>query len=369
MLRMKRITCLCAVLLLMATAALAAGTFELEVQPGNWKLSGDTYEIVFNDAMVVLPVQTGDWKNVQVNWVASDSRIVTVENGAVVAQEVAGTATIYATAISSSGESAVRSIKVRVVKPDPKDTTVSVRSENNVSSMKERETLQLFADVTPITVNVRWKSSNANIATVDQTGKLTGIKAGKVTVTATAQDGGNAQGNIEIRVISAATSVKINKSEVALYLGGVTAKLKKTATVSAVFTPSGTTSAVTWDSSDESVVTVTNKGKLTALKAGRSTITLSTDNGLSATCVVTVEKLPTKVQLPKRSVIRRGQSLNLLSVLKMNGTSSKLQWASANKKIAKVSKGVVTGVRPGITKIAVKAINGKGAVCLIKVKK
>ena len=58
----------------------------------------------------------------------------------------------------------------------------------------------------------------------------------------------------------------------------------------ATINPSETTDdkTLTWKSSNEEVATVDSQGKVTALKAGNATITVTTTNGKEATCEVTV---------------------------------------------------------------------------------
>ena len=58
--------------------------------------------------------------------------------------------------------------------------------------MFENDTLKLRAEITPINANnkeLKWTSSNTNIAIVDTYGKVTAKKKGTALITATAKDG------------------------------------------------------------------------------------------------------------------------------------------------------------------------------------
>ena len=87
------------------------------------------------------------------------------------------------------------------------------------------------------------------------------------------------KGEAEIPV----TGVTLDKTELTLNVGG-------NETLSATVAPENATNkTVTWTSSDETVATVDASGKVTALKAGTTTITVTTeDGGKTATCTVTV---------------------------------------------------------------------------------
>ena len=58
-----------------------------------------------------------------------------------------------------------------------------------------------------------------------------------------------------------------------------------------VATPSYAHYTLTWKSNDEKVATVDSEGNVTGVSAGTCTITVTSDNGLEATCEVTVEAL------------------------------------------------------------------------------
>ena len=82
------------------------------------------------------------------------------------------------------------------------------------------------------------------------------------------------------------TGISLNNSNLSLYTG-------KTATLTATVTPENATNkAVTWKSSDDTIATVDNNGKVTAVKEGTATITATAadGSGVYATCTVTVNQ-------------------------------------------------------------------------------
>lgn len=84
----------------------------------------------------------------------------------------------------------------------------------------------------------------------------------------------------------AVTGVSLSKTELTLTVG-------KNETITATIEPTNaTTQDVTWATSDKAVATV-SKGKITAVAAGKATITVTTKDGSkTATCEVTVEAAP-----------------------------------------------------------------------------
>lgn len=105
----------------------------------------------------------------------------------------------------------------------------------------------------------------------------------------------------------AAATVKFNKSKLTLYVGK-TYKLKIT----------GTTATITWSSSKKSVATVTKAGKVTAKKAGKTTIT-ATVNGKKYTCKVTV-KASTESAVSQTTVYGKVTAISGIKVTLALGT-------------------------------------------------
>ena len=127
-----------------------------------------------------------------------------------------------------------------------------------------------------------------------------------------------------------------------------------------------TNKKVTWLSSDSSVVSVSQDGKITANKAGTATITVKTADGeYQAECIVTVqadkEKHVTGVKLDKSALsLTLGETHTLkATVLPADAVNKKVQWTSDNENVAKVDQnGKVTAITPGTANITVVTEDG-----------
>lgn len=127
---------------------------------------------------------------------------------------------------------------------------------------------------------VTWISSDKSVATVDNSGKVKGIKAGTATITAVAADGSNVKSN-EISITVSA--VKVESITVSGSVDTVEAGKEITLTATAV-PADASEKGVTWESSDTSIATVDNSGKVRGIKAGTVTITATTKESGSSVC-------------------------------------------------------------------------------------
>ncbi len=84
--------------------------------------------------------------------------------------------------------------------------TEELTLDKSTDTIEEGKTTTLKATVIPSEAEVTWSSSDKSIATVDDKGTVTGVKAGKVTITATAADI-NKTAKCEITVTAKATTV------------------------------------------------------------------------------------------------------------------------------------------------------------------
>ena len=166
-------------------------------------------------------------------------------------------------------------------------SSISLSAES--SSISIGATTQLTVGYTPSDTNVKnvtYTSSSESIATVSNTGLVTGITQGNATITATAQTAtGTTSANISITVTPiAVTSVSLSSNS-------ETIKVGKTVTLIPTISPSNATNKnVTWSSSNTSVAIV-SEGIVTGVSAGTATITVSTvDGNKTATCTVVVQE-------------------------------------------------------------------------------
>ncbi len=154
--------------------------------------------------------------------------------------------------------------------------------------------------------SVTWSCDNSVIP-VDSNGKVapTTNKPGVTKVTLTAVDYYGVEYEKSVYVAFANTNVtgiSISNSEISGFTGG-TAQLSATVSPTANKIGIGAASVqdVLWVSSDESVATVNQSGKVTYVDGGTCTITVySKDGGKSASCKVTVTATQEKVALSEK---------------------------------------------------------------------
>jgi uncharacterized protein YjdB len=191
-------------------------------------------------------------------------------------------------------------IKISYTSIDVYATGISLNKTSTSLTVGATETL--VATVTPSNVTnktVSWKSSNTSVASVDQNGKVTAKAAGTANITATTTDGTNLSATCQVTVTPVlATGISLNMSSLSLNVGD-------TETLNATVTPSNATNkTVSWKSSNTSVASVDQNGKVTAKAAGAANITATTTDGtnLSATCNVTVTTQDDAGPCPSRFV-------------------------------------------------------------------
>lgn len=227
---------------------------------------------VINLTAMVLPEEATD---PTVTWTSSDTGVATVSDMGEVKTLTGGTVTITASNTDESVQSAV-DITVVVL-------TSGIAVESEDLELIPGATATISATVMPATASNKdfaWMSTNEDIATVDANGMVTAISLGQAEIMATTDEGGH-KDTIFVSVAAdpvggVVTSVDINQASVSV-LAGDARTLSVTVTES-----TAPDTSVSWMSSDTSVATVDENGRVMGVSEGTATITATT-NDLSAT--------------------------------------------------------------------------------------
>jgi alpha-tubulin suppressor-like RCC1 family protein len=161
-------------------------------------------------------------------------------------------------------------------------------------------------------------------------------------------------------VIKDALCLSIKQAEgISLSKTELTVKPNGTASLKATITPSDASANVTWTSSDSRIATVTDGGIVKGVALGTATITASTSNGLTASCLVTVTVPVTSFSVTpsKSKTLDIGKSFTITSkIYPTNATDKTLLYSSSDEDVAEVSaSGKVTALSSGRTVITVTA--------------
>lgn len=252
-------------------------------------------------------------------------------------------------------------------------TDMEVAPESN--TIKVGENYNLLPTILPINADIyskTYKSNNTGIATVSNTGSVTGISKGTTTVSTTVTDclGNTITKTNTVNVINDVVSVEgISLNRQSLTLNTTS---NKQFTLVATITPQDATNKdVIWSSSDETVATVQN-GIVTAVKRGTAIITATTQDGRkTATCRVEVKNQITDVILKYGGneitsdgiKIIEGGSVKIDVSINPSDEGTSITWKSSNESIATVdSNGNIKAIKKGETTITVTVTDETGNV-------
>lgn len=322
----------------------AATGVKLDVSNLSLKV-GDVYYVQSTFA----PANATDKK---LTWTVQDSKICTVANSGKVTAKSPGTTTIFAK--TTSGEIAYLYVTVQ-------SNVLGLaldKPEKTVIAGKKFKLNPIFTPAEPTNTKVTWKSSNTGVATVDKEGKVVTKKVGMAVIICTSADGGY--------LASCSVTVKPGVSALAMDETNIKMLTGKTRKLTVTFTPEHPSSRkLTWKSSNSSVATVNDKGKVKALKGGTTVITCTSDVGnVSASCVISVEQLVSYITLNEDSVnVGLGKTFQLKGTVDSNDVSNKqLKWSSTKNSIASIDKnGNITGKKLGRCTVICSATDGSKA--------
>lgn len=222
--------------------------------------------------------------NVSVTWESSDTAVATVDANGVVTGVKEGVATITVKSAADNTKTATCTITVKAA-----SVAASITLDKTIAEVEVGKDITLKATTTPAEgVTVKWTSSDETIAKVKD-GKVTGVKAGKAIITAALVENGKESVKIDCSVTVTEVARKVVLEETKL---DMTVGEEKTLKATVEGYTDASNGKVTWTTSDKTIATVDENGKVVALKEGSVKITATnTENTVKveAVCEITIK--------------------------------------------------------------------------------
>lgn len=277
--------------------------------------------------------------NGNVTWTSSDESVLTVSDGTLTANKAGS---VKVTAILCNGQKTF-SISVKPI------IAKSISITNMQDKLEIGNKLRLGYALTPSIVtdsSITWTSSNNKVATISSSGEIEAIAEGKAIITATAVGGKKSSFTLVVYEVHP-ESITIDANEILLPL--TTSK-----SIIANVLPTDTSRpAITWKSSDDSIVSVTD-GILFGIAPGSVTITASCQKVSASISVTVFEIFPTDLKLSADSLRVEIESSTQLfaSVQPSDTTFPDVTWQIEDCSILSIdSSGYITPISTGNTTI------------------
>ena len=302
----------------------------------------------------VLPEKTN---NKTLEYKSSNEKIAVVDGEGNVTPVGNGTCQITATTTDGSNLQAKCNVNVDI-KPI-KVTGIKIR-DKSYTIISLNQTPSFRTTITPSNATnkeVKWTSSNENVAKVSTIGVIKPVKNGTCKIIATTTDGTNLSASVDLTVNIPPTTIKLDKSS---YTFNDTKNMQLKATI---LPTQASNTKLNWTSDNESIATVDGNGVVTPVKNGTCNITATTADGtnIKGSCNIIVDIKPMVVGLDKTSyTFNDNQTMKLnATILPSQASDTKLNWTSDNESIATVDgNGVVTPVRNGTCNITATTADG-----------
>ena len=160
------------------------------------------------------------------------------------------------------------------LKEVPEKQIEKINVKIDKTTINKGETIKLNVEILPEDAKnheVIYSSNNNNIAQVDGSGNITGIKSGKATITVKAKEN-NVSSSVNITVYTPVSDVILQGDEIYLQ--------KEEVTIKPIILPADASNKnISFKSLDTNVVTVTNNGLIKAIEEGTTTIEVKTEEG------------------------------------------------------------------------------------------
>ncbi len=312
---------------------------------------------------LVPTVTTDTATNKNIIWKTANSAIASVDQSGRVTAVSYGTTVI--TAVAEDGGGASATCVVQVVEP-----VTSITLKPTELHLVAGDNYIIGATVSPSNASVkalRWETTDAAVATVDEDGEVTAVAGGKCRIYAYSTDGNEVKAYCTVYVtnVANATALTLNSS-------AITIKVDETRLLTVKSTPTKITEGLAWYSTDTGVVTVDQNGNIRGIKEGVAEVVVyGKVSGVEGRCQVTVESKVIKatgIKINSTEItMLAGKTRALVTRLVPTNSTENVRWYSSDTSVVVVdNKGKITTVGPGVATVtAVTATTGIETSCIV----
>lgn len=293
-------------------------------------------------------------------WASSDSSIATVDSGLVKAVAL-GKCNVVGSykGISVSSEVDITDKYSASFSESSKSISVG-ETYNAVLSVTKNDVA--FTDIKP-----KYATSDNSIASIDSTGKITGLSSGKVIITAYEDSKYSTFIELNVSVVKI-DGISLSPASLNLYASNEQ-------TLETTISPSNATNKnLTYKSDNTAIATVNSLGKIVAKGVGTATITATANDGTGISSSSTVNVLETQVSsislnLSTQTLAIGSTSQLTATISPSTATNKTIAWSTTNSNCAVVdNSGLVTAVSAGNATIVATSNDGrKSAICVVTV--
>jgi len=301
-------------------------------------------------------------EQISVKWESNDPTIASVDAMGKLTALSEGSAIIT---VSSNDTDKTATFTINVSKKQIPLTSLGMNFQTY--KLAQNETIKLECTLVPVDATdaeIKWTSSDDEIATVDENGLVTSIALGDVTITAQSKE---IKATCDIKVFVPVQNITITQTTNSIEIGAI---LQLNADV---LPKEAGNISINWESNEPTIASVDATGKLIAISEGSAIITISSnDTDKTATFTITVNKK----QIPLTSLEMNFQTYELAqnetikleyTLIPADATDAEIKWTSSDDAIATVDEtGLVKSIALGDVTITAQSKEIK-TTCAIKV--
>ncbi len=315
---------------------------------------GSSYDLSAH--ITVLPANAS---NKEVEYLSSDESIATVDETGLITTLAKDNFSITVTSKDSDLISkTIYFISYVSVK------SIDISSLEGQKTIYDKGTLDLknLVKVLPVdatNTNITFESSNSDILTVNENGLVEALSSGKAVITIKASD--DVSASIEIESYIKVTSIDVALDDTKIEKGS-TLDLASLITIAPI---DATNKTLTYTSSNSSIISIDDKGLITGLAQGKSTITIhqaDIEKEITLDCVVSVTGIEKVNESTLSSRIEKGETLdikNYFNVLPLDATNKNVLYTIDDTSIATVSDdGIISSINKGHFTLTITTVDG-----------